>query len=293
MCVSVLTAAPHMCVLTATIGAILNWLFLQHTHVCVFTGVSDFPRLLNVQNLQLISSSLYSATHMCVLTTAFGRPALGQGQKPPCWPKSSKGHYTCVCWQQQLVGQPLTLGYSLSSTWSAKIVEYPKFSIDSFIDLFCYTHVCALSSNWLASPRLGSETSLLAEGFKGSTHMCVLTAAMGGPTLSWFLLQYVHVWVLTTTIGLPKFWEYTKSSVDLLCTTHACAHPGNWSWPAIDVFRNTHLCTCNSNWSANPWPLGAATAALGVPKLLGRRVQRANKQPLIALFCDTDVCVCS
>ena len=68
-----------------------------HMCVCVLTAAIALAKLLNVQDLQLISPSIFSATHKCVLTAAIGRPALGQGQKPLCWPKSSKGQHTCVC----------------------------------------------------------------------------------------------------------------------------------------------------------------------------------------------------
>ena len=124
-------------------------------HMCVLAAAIGLAKLLNVQNLQLISASIYTATHKCVLTAAIGRPALGQGQKPRCWPKSSKGQHTCVCGQQQLVCQPLTLGCNRSSIRSAKVVECSKLSIHVLIDLVCYTHVCAHSSIWSASPRLG------------------------------------------------------------------------------------------------------------------------------------------
>ena len=129
--------------------------FFCSTHMCVLAAAIGLAKLLNVQNLQLISASIYTATHKCVLTAAIGRPALGQGQKPLCWPKSSKGQHTCVCGQQQLVCQPLTLGCNRSSIRSAKVVECSKLSVHFFIDLVCYTHVCAHSSIWSASPRLG------------------------------------------------------------------------------------------------------------------------------------------
>ena len=97
---------------------------------------------------------LYCYTQVCAHSShwsASPRP----GSEPLCWPKSSKGQHTCVCGQQQLVCQPLTLGCNRSSIRSAKVVECSKLSIHFFIDLVCYTHVCAHSSIWSASPRLG------------------------------------------------------------------------------------------------------------------------------------------
>ena len=44
--------------------------------VCVLTAAVGVPKLLNVQNLRMISPLDYCATHMCVRTAASGRPTL-------------------------------------------------------------------------------------------------------------------------------------------------------------------------------------------------------------------------
>ena len=95
--------------------------------------------------------------------------------------------HTCVCSQQQLVGQPsfdlscntcgghtcvpaaipMTLVHNLTSlllqhicvcaqrsSWFAKVVECSELSLDFFFGLFCSTHVCVHSSNWSANPQL-------------------------------------------------------------------------------------------------------------------------------------------
>ena len=134
--------APHMCVLTATIGRDPE-LTYSGTHTCLLTAAIGGPW---VQP----SIDFFCSTHVCV--------------------------FVCAC----------------SSNWFGKVIERSKPSVDFCIGLYCYTQVCAHSSHWSASPRPGSETSLLAEEFKGSTHMCVLTAAIGLPTLDAWLQPQQH-----------------------------------------------------------------------------------------------------
>ena len=120
---------------------------------------------------------------MCVLTAAVGRPSSNRsakefqlvGSAPDMHVWSEK--HTCVCPQQQLVGQPLTLGCNPqwtasathmcvcahSSNWSAKVVECSEPSLGLLIELFCKTHVCVGSNNLSAYPQLTSC----------ATHVCV------------------------------------------------------------------------------------------------------------------------
>ena len=276
-----------------------------NTHVCVLTAALGLPKMLNVQSPQMTSSLTYSATHTCVCAHSnnwLANHQLTSSATNMCvcahsssWSakvcrrfKTSNWlilHHTCVhvcvltaaivvtliwfiqkhtrvCPQLQLVGQPLTLGCNPHLTHSAK-------------------HMCVCSQQQLAC-----QSCWMFKAFKWllhwlilqHTHVCVLTATIGWPTISWLLLQHTCVCVLTAAVGLPKFVE----CFDLFCTTHVycvCSQQ-QLSWPSFDLFRNTHVYAHSCNWSANPWPLGAAllilqhtcvcvlTAAVGLPKLL-------------------------
>ena len=50
-------------------------------------------------------------------------------------------------------------------------------------DFFCHTHVCAHSSSWSAKKDVHNLQLALSLDYS-ATHMCVLTAAIGRPTLS-------------------------------------------------------------------------------------------------------------
>ena len=153
-----------MCMPTAVIGrpTLDPWvqpsiaLILQHTCVCVLTAAIGLPKLLNIQNRQLTLSLTFAATHMCVLTAAMGRPSLNwpllqytcvcvltaaiglpkllKVQNPQL---ISLSFYSCVCSQQQLVGQPSARVRNLLAGRRVQRVN---------------THVCADSSNWSADP---------------------------------------------------------------------------------------------------------------------------------------------
>ena len=128
-----------------------------------------------------------------------------------------------MCSQQQLVGQPLTLGCNPHLTSSA-------------------THMCVCSAaiglpKWLNVQNLHMTSSLDS----CATHTCVLTAVLGRPTLD----------------------PWVQPSIDFVCNTHVCVHSSNrsakvveCSEPSHDFFIgflcNTHVCVHSSNWSANP-----------------------------------------
>ena len=164
-----------MCMPAAAIGrpALDPWVpssaLFCNTHVCVCSQQQfGLPKLLNVQNPQSTPSLSFAATHM------YSRISNGSA-KPQL---ASSATHMCVC--------------AHSSNYFGKVIERSRPSVDFSIDFFGYTQVCAHSSHWSASPRPGSETSLLAEEFKGSTHMCVLTAAIGLSTLDPWLQPQQH-----------------------------------------------------------------------------------------------------
>ena len=81
-------------------GVLSSTDFVCSTHVCVLTAVFGLPKLLIVQNLHMTSSLdqlTCSARDMCVF----------------------RNTHTCVCPQQQLVGQPLSRGCNPQLTSSA------------------------------------------------------------------------------------------------------------------------------------------------------------------------------
>ena len=121
--------------------------------------------------------------------------------------------HTCVCPQQQMVGQPLTLGCNPHLTYSAN---------DFFIGLFC-----KCSQQQLVDQPWTRVRNLL----KGSTHISVLTAANGWPTLDPWLQPLIalfcntHVCVLTAAIGLPIVLNVQSPQMTSSLTssaTHMC-----------------------------------------------------------------------
>ena len=120
------------------------------------------------------------------------------------------------------------------------------------------------------SARLGSETSLLAEGFKGSTHMCVLTAAIGRPTLD----------------------PWVQPLIALFCYSHVCARSSNWSCacPQQQLLGQllTFGCRPQLPYSATHMCVCVLTAAIGLPKLLN--VQNPHLTPSLTAAA-THVCV--
>ena len=175
--------------------------------VCVLAAAIGLPKC----------TDLFCATHVCVcvcvcvLTEARGWPALHFFCATHVCARSSScreltySEHTCVCPQQQSVGQPLTLGCSPRSTysathivcvcvcahssnWSANVVECSKPSNDFFIGFSLASSatrmLCAHSSNWSAKVVECSKPSndFFIDLFC-KTHVCVLTAPIGRPTL--------------------------------------------------------------------------------------------------------------
>ena len=95
--------------------------------------------------------------------------------------------HTCVCPQQQLVGQPLTLGCSPELTSSA-------------------THMWVLTAA-IGLPKLLKVQNLHLTSSLGysATHMCVFTAALGRPTLSCPLLQHMCVCAYSSNRSAKAF----------------------------------------------------------------------------------------
>ena len=174
----------------------LNWPLLQHVCVCVLTAAIGLPKLLNVQNPQLTSSWTYPARHICVLAAA-ANPRPGSGASllaeglQTCvsanpWPLGATLtcfilHHTCGCSQQQLVGQSFQNDQNLEMAYSAPHMSVLRAASGRDpIGLPRNTHVYAQSSNWSANPRSWGATlnCLLLQ------HTCVLTAAIGRPTLN-------------------------------------------------------------------------------------------------------------
>ena len=193
------------------------------THMWVLTAAIGLPKLLKVQNLHLTSSLGYSARHMCVFTAAVGRPTLSWtscethvcmcSQQQPS--RSAKVFsklpklqltcsapdmcvfrnthvYSCVCPQQQLVGQPLTLGCNpaaigrptLACVYSETHMCMPTAAIgrpfldpwvQPSIDFFFNTCVCAHSRNWPAKVLNVQNLHLASSLGYSATHMCVFT----------------------------------------------------------------------------------------------------------------------
>ena len=168
----------HVCMPAAAIGRPTVGPWVQPslatssaTHMCVCArSAIGLPKLLNVQSPQVISSLTYSATHMCVCahrSTWLASPPLISSAPHMCVQQTYSGH-TCVCSQQQSVGQPLTLGRSPHSTY------------------YSATHCCVLTAAIglpkllnVQSPQMTSSLTYSAKHLC----VCVLTTAIGRPTL--------------------------------------------------------------------------------------------------------------
>ena len=123
----------------------LNWPRLKQTCVCAHRS-KWFAKVIECSKPSIdFFVVLFCCTQVCVLTAAIGRPALGQGQKPLSLAEEFKGS-THMCVLTAAIGQP---------------THGPL--VQPLIALFCYTHVCADSSNWSANPELISS----------ATHTCV------------------------------------------------------------------------------------------------------------------------
>ena len=148
-----------------------NWpanpqLISSATHMCVCAHSSNWSaKVLECKNAQNLHEFFLHHTCVCVLTAAIAVTLIWLFQK-----------HTCVCPQQQLVGQPLTLGCNPHLTYSA-------------------THTCVLQNTVVGLPKLLNVLSpqMTSSLTYSATHMCVLTAAIGRPTLSWLLLQHTCV----------------------------------------------------------------------------------------------------
>ena len=130
--------------------------------------------------------------------------------------------YSCVCPQQQLVGQPLTLGCNpaaigrptLACVYSETHMCMPTAAIgrpfldpwvQPSIDFFFNTCVCAHSRNWPAKVLNVQNLHLASSLGYSATHMCVFTAALGRPTLSCPLLQHMCVCAYSSNRSAKAF----------------------------------------------------------------------------------------
>ena len=197
----------HMCMPTAATGrATLDpWVqpslhIFCNTHVCVCAHSSNWSAKVGLGNPQLISSAthmsvcsakvfrmlktskIFCTTHVCVYSCNCRDPHLTYSDTHTHAHVMCIQKHTCVCPQQQLVGQPLTLGCNPHLTYSAN---------DFFIGLFC-----KCSQQQLVDQPWTRVRNLL----KGSTHISVLTAANGWPTLD----------------------PWLQPLIALFCNTHVC-----------------------------------------------------------------------
>ena len=313
-----------------------------NTHMCVCS---------QQQLVGQPSIDFFCNKHVCVLTAAVGLPKFVEGSKPPIDLFCTTHVYMCVCSQQQLSwpsfdlfrnthvyahscnwsANPWPLGATLtwlilqntcvcahSSNWPAKVVECSKLSNDSFIDLFCNTHMCVCSQQQLVG-----QPSV---DFFCNTHVCVLTAAVGLPKFvecfDLFCTTHVYMRVLTAAIVVTLIWFIQKHTrvcpqlqlvgqpLTLGCSptysaTHmcVCAHSSSWSAKVvecskpssdffIDLFCNTHVCARSSNWSVNPQVTSSAThmCVCSQQQLVCKSF--SNAQSLQEIFLH-HTCVCS
>ena len=213
--------------------------------------------------------------------------------------------YSCVCPQQQLVGQPLTLGCNpaaigrptLACVYSETHMCMPTAAIgrpfldpwvQPSIDFFFNTCVCAHSRNWPAKVLNVQNLHLASSLGYSATHMCVFTAALGRPTLSCPLLQHMCVCAYSSNRSAKAFFNAqsfkTCSAPDMCVSeTHMCMPTSsNWSANPLPLgatlngllLKHTCVCAHSSNWSAEV--VGCSEPSLGL---------------LIEFFCKTDVCV--
>ena len=195
----------HMCMPTAAIGrpALEPWVqpsidFFCNKHMCVCP-----QQQLACQSVECSEEpslgffiGLACNTNVCAHSSSWStkqqsvcqRVSIGWFCTRHVWSEK----HTCVCPQQQLVGQPLALGCNPqwtasathmcvcahSSNWSAKVVERSEPSLGLLIELFCKTHVCVGSNNLSAYPQLTSC----------ATHVCVCSQQQ--PSRSAKVFQY-------------------------------------------------------------------------------------------------------
>ena len=161
--------------------------------------------------------------------------------------------YSCVCPQQQLVGQPLILGCNpaaigrptLACVYSETHMCMPTAAIgrpyldpwvQPSIDFFFNTCVCAHSRNWPAKVLNVQNLHLASSLGYSATHMCLFKAALGRPTLSCPLLQ--HMSKLQVTCGFRNTHVYAhKQQLVGQPFTLGC----NPQWTASE----THMCLCS------------------------------------------------
>ena len=175
--------------------------------------------------------------------------------------------HTCVCPQQQLVGQSLTLGCNPqwtasathmcvcahSSNWSAKVAECSEPSLGLLIALFCNTHD-KHSSSRPANPQLTSC----------ETHVCMCSQQQPSRSAKVFS-------------KLPK--------LQLTCSA-----------PDMCVFRNTHVysCVCPQQQLAGQPSLVCIqkhTCVCPQQQLVGHSLTLGCNRQLTSSA--THVCVCS
>ena len=153
---------------------------------------SNWPaKVLNVQNLTWLLHWISLNTHVCAHSSSWStkqqsvcqRVSIGCSAPDMCGVRK----HTCVCPQQQLVGQPLTLGCSPELTSSA-------------------THMWVLTAA-IGLPKLLKVQNLHLTSSLGysATHMCVFTAALGRPTLSCPLLQHMCVCAYSSNRSAKAF----------------------------------------------------------------------------------------
>ena len=230
-------AATHMCVLTAAIGRDPQAVYPE-THMCMPTAASGRPTL----GLVCAHSSNWSAKpqvtydqnlHLALFCT-----------RDVC---AHSSYWSCACPQQQLVGQPLTLGGSPQLPYSAThmcVCSQQQFGLPKLLNVqnpqltpsltFSATHMCSRISNGSAKPQLASS----------ATHMCVCAHSS-----NWF----------AKVIENPQL---TSSSFYSAAHKCVCSQQQLVGQPSARV-RNilagrrvqrvkTHVCADSSNWSANP-----------------------------------------
>ena len=139
--------------------------------------------------------------------------------------------HTCVCPQQQLVGQPLTLGCSPELTSSA-------------------THMWVLTAA-IGLPKLLKVQNLhltSSLGYSANTCVCSQQHLVDQPSVVLFCNTCVYV--LTAAIGLPKLFKWSKlqvtcSAPDMCVQKHTCVCPqaaigrptfDPWVQPSMDCF---------------------------------------------------------
>ena len=152
---------------------LVDWIILRNTCVCSQQQLVGSP-----------SVDLLCNTCVYVLTGAIGLPkSFNLFVLHPDMCVLRKHTHVCAP-QQQLVGQPLTLGCNRQLTSSAihtcvcpqQQIGLPKCwmfrtSLGFFIGLTCNTHVCVHSSNW--STKQQSVCQRVSIGWFCAKHVCI------------------------------------------------------------------------------------------------------------------------